>query len=360
VELRKTRVSKAVIFGAGNIGRGFIGLLFARAGREVVFIESDPGLVRLLNKAGGYPVRTLTEQGGSDIWACGVSAIDASDADAAADAVASAAIAATAVGARALEKVAPVIADGLLRRACQGRGPLDILICENLPGAKEKLAAWLAAAAPDEGAKALIAENAGLVETSIGRMTPVQTEEMKDGNPLRISAEPYAVLPVDGAAFKGRIPEVEGILPCENFDYYVKRKLYLHNMGHSTCAYLGLEKGYEYIADAVRDEEIRGIVRGARGESARALSAAYGADPAELTEHADDLLRRFGNRALGDTCARVGADAERKLGPSERFFGAMELCRDADVACPNIEAGAAAARRFLESENKRMNTEGQE
>jgi mannitol-1-phosphate 5-dehydrogenase len=341
------------VFGAGNIGRGFIGLLFAESGYEVLFVEADADLVRMLNGAGRYPVRTLAEDGGGDTWVEGVSAIDAADTGRAADALTDADIAATAVGARALEKVAPVIAEGLSRRYAKGLGPLNILICENLPRARERLSGWLAGAAADGEARAAIAGNTGLVETSIGRMTPVQTEEMKDGDPLRISAEPYAVLPVDAAAFKGDIPVIKGMAPCGDFDYYVKRKLYVHNMGHSSCAYLGMEAGYEYIADAIRDSGVGKTVREAMNESARALAIAYGADPAELTEHVDDLVARFGNRALGDTCARVGADAERKLGPSERFLGAIELCRSVGVACPNIEEGTAAARRFLAGEKKR-------
>ena len=36
-------------------------------------------------------------------------------------------------------------------------------------------------------------------------MVPVQTEEMKDGEPLRVCVERYGFLPTDGAAFKGVI-----------------------------------------------------------------------------------------------------------------------------------------------------------
>jgi mannitol-1-phosphate 5-dehydrogenase len=339
---------KAAIFGAGNIGRGFIGMLFAESGYEVCFVEADAALVKMLGDAGRYPVRTLVEGGGGDTWVEGVSAIDASDADASAEALAGADIAATAVGARALEKVAPAIAEGLSRRySAAGQGsarPVNILICENLPGAGEKLSGWVSdAAAP--AMRPLIAERTGFVETSIGRMTPIQTEVMKDGNPLRVSAEPYMELPVDADAFKGPIPCIKGMEPHSDFGYYVKRKLYIHNMGHSSCAYLGLGKGYRYIADAIRDVSIRKTVEGAMREGAEALAAEYGADREELSAHIDDLISRFGNRALGDTCERVGADAARKLGPAERFAGAADLCRKAGIGCPNIEEGMAAARR---------------
>jgi mannitol-1-phosphate 5-dehydrogenase len=346
---------KSVIYGAGNIGRGFIGLIFAGSGYEVTFIEADAALARMLNEAGEYPVRTLSDipgENGRDTWVRGVSAIATDDVRSVVDATVSADIAATAVGARALEKAAPLIAKGLLTRYTQGGGPLNILICENLPEPRKQCAAWLAAAARDDFERELIDKNTGLVETSIGRMTPVQTDGMKDGNPLRISAEPYSALPVDGEAFKGPVPEIKGMTPYSGFDYFTKRKLYLHNMGHCACAYFGLDAGYEYIADAIRDEAIENAVRIAMGESAQALSIFYSADLSELTDHVNDLIVRFGNKALLDSCERVGADAERKLGPSERFMGAIALCNRTGVRCPGIEAGAAAARLVMNRQSK--------
>ncbi|MDR1293244.1 MAG: mannitol dehydrogenase [Clostridiales Family XIII bacterium] len=343
----------SVVYGAGNIGRGFIGMLFAASGYEVTFIDVDAALVDMLNEAGEYPVRSLSddpEANGRDTWVRGVSAVAADDVDAVARATASADIAATCVGARALENVAPLIAKGLLRRYAGGGGPLNILICENIPDPRAQLSAWLEAAATSDAERGLIAENTGLVETSIGRMTPEQTDGMRDGNPLRVSAEPYAALPVDAEAFKGRIPDIKGMTPYGGFDYYVKRKLFLHNMGHAVCAYLGIAAGYTYISDAIRDEEIKKAVKTAMEESAEALSIFYSADPAELAAHVDDLIARFGNAALLDSCERVGVDAERKLGPSERFMGAIELCRRTGVSCPGIEAGAAAARLEMDKQ----------
>ena len=45
---------KMVQFGAGNIGRSFIGQLFSRSGYEVVFIDINKELVKELNKKRAY------------------------------------------------------------------------------------------------------------------------------------------------------------------------------------------------------------------------------------------------------------------------------------------------------------------
>ena len=101
-------------------------------------------------------------------------------------------------------------------------------------------------------------------------MVPVQTEEMKDGDPMRVCVERYGFLPVDKAAFKGEIPEITNMVPFEPFDFYIKRKLYVHNMGHATCAYLGGYEGRKYIYQSIDDPEILNIVQNAMLESALA------------------------------------------------------------------------------------------
>lgn len=114
--------------------------------------------------------------------------------------------------------------------------------------------------------------------------------------------------------------------PYSPFSFYVQRKMYIHNMGHSAAAYLGSRKGFTFIWEAIGDSVIRGTVMQAMLESARALSKAYSEPFPPLEEHVDDLLSRFGNKKLVDTITRVGRDLPSKLGENERFFGAARFC----------------------------------
>ena len=52
----KVDLHKIVIFGAGKIGRSFIGQLFGCSGYKVVFIDVDPVVISMLNKQGCYRV----------------------------------------------------------------------------------------------------------------------------------------------------------------------------------------------------------------------------------------------------------------------------------------------------------------
>ena len=268
---------KAVMYGGGNIGRGFIGMLFSASGYETQFVDVVDAVITALNRDHSYPVRILSNEGHKDILVDNVSAVDGKDANAVAEAIANADIMATAVGVNVLKFIVPNIAEGIRRRMARNGGPLDIIICENLMDANKVLEGMLKAQL-NEAEQAWMDANVGLVEASIGRMVPVQTEEMKDGEPLRVCVEGYGFLPVDKAAFKGQIPNIQGMVPFDPFDFYIKRKLYVHNMGHATCAYLGGLLGLQYIYQAIDVEEIYTVVRLAMEESARALSQKYGVE----------------------------------------------------------------------------------
>ena len=333
---------KAVMYGGGNIGRGFIGMLFSMSGYEVTFIDVAQPVIDGLNRDGRYPVRIVSNEGHEDIEVEHVRAVNGNDREAAAEAIAEADVMATAVGVNVLKFIVPNLAEGIRRRRARQGGPLNIIICENLMDANRVLEKLLKAELTKEEA-AWLDENIGLVEASIGRMVPVQTEEMKAGNPLRVCVERYGFLPVDKAAFRGEIPEIKNMVPYEPFDYYIRRKLYVHNMGHAVCAYLGLYTHREYIYEAIEDSCIQNIVQNAMLESALALSKAYQMPVELLVRHFQDLLSRFKNQALKDTCARVGGDPKRKLSHTDRLIGSSLLCLERGVQPVFISVGTAGA-----------------
>jgi len=346
----------AVVYGAGNIGRGFIGMLFAKAGYKVTFIDVVEKIVNSLKEDGFYPVRLLSGDKFDEIWITGVSAINGKHEQEVTDCIAQADIMATAVGVRILPEVAPFIAGGLKKRFHSNSGPLNIIVCENLIDA-DKYLADLVKKNLDSGEIKQLQEKVGFVEASIGRMVPLQTPEMQDGNILRICSEKYGFLPVNKDAFVGEIPKIEGMVPFSNFDFYIQRKLYVHNMGHAVCAYLGMLLGDTYISEAISRADILFITQNAMLESSLSLHKKFKVPLQNLFDHTKDLLCRFSNRALKDTCARVGDDIKRKLGPEDRFIGAINCCREHGVVPAFISIGAAAALHCFIKEREHEQSE---
>ena len=77
-------------------------------------------------------------------------------------------------------------------------------------------------------------------------------------------------------------------------------------------------------------------------ESALALSGKYGVPLGDVVLHITDLLNRFTNAALKDTCARVGGDPGRKLSPDDRMIGSSALALEQGTTPAYIAVGAAA------------------
>jgi len=341
---------KLVLFGAGNIGRSFIGQLFARSGYEVVFVDIDSGLVGALNREGRYRVVIKRNDERDEVmWVEGVRAVNASDGQAVGAEIATASIAATAVGAAALRAIAPLIARSIERRFTSADAPmLDIIIAENIREGAGVLRAEVEKHLP-ESSRALL-DRVGLVETSIGKMVPIMTRADRAVDPLWVFAEEYNTLIVDGRAFRGAPPSIQGLDVVDNISAYVDRKLYIHNLGHAAVAYLGnrrMERAV-YLWEALENESVSREARRAMEQSAAALSRAYPREfpPGTLLPHIDDLLRRFANRALADTIFRVGRDLYRKLGRNERLIGAALLAARHGVPFDAIALVIANAVQF--------------
>lgn len=158
--------------------------------------------------------------------------------------------------------------------------------------------------------------------------------------------EGYGFLPVDKAAFKGEIPAIKNMVPFEPFDFYIKCKLYIHNMGHATCAYLGGLLNLEYIYESIDHDDIFVVVKMAMEESALALSRRYGVALESIIQHIGDLLYRFTNAALKDTCKRVGGDPARKLSAQDRLIGSSLVLESGEVPAYIAISAAAGLRRF--------------
>jgi len=328
----------AVMYGAGNIGRGFIGQIFHDSGFEVVFIDINPVIVDALNDKRSYTQEIIEDDATSSREIIPVRAVDGYDHEAVAKDIANCDIMAVSVGAAALSYIAPVIAAGLVLR----ERSLNILVCENLAHAPDILKKHVAGHLSDLS----LFNKVGFVGTTIGRMVPFVPQQQKEADPLKIVVEKFCILPIDGDAIVSPMPELQHTVHCRPFALEEEKKLFIHNMGHALAAYFGALKSYTYIWQAIEDNEINGYVRTAMTATAKALSIKYNKNIKEVTGYMDDLLQRFGNKGLGDTITRVGGDPMRKLAPGDRLIGAVDLCKEQGIDYESILTGIAAALRY--------------
>ena len=334
------------MYGAGNIGRGFIGQLFHMSGYEISFIDVNMAVIDRLNTDGQYPIYITESDSYREYFVTGVHGVNGRDNEAIAEAMAEADIMATAVGVNILKFIAAPFACGVRRRMEKGiDAPLNVIICENMIEADHYFAA-LVKENLSEAECRYFDSHIALVEPSIGRMVPATPKEIAEKNPLAVCVEPYCELPVDRNAFKGEIPDIKNMVPFAPFDFFIRRKLFLHNMSHALTAYFGALCGYTYIWEAVSDPEIKTLAVQALGEASEALHLEYGVAREELKAFSDNLIERFENKLLGDTVERVGKDTKRKLSENDRFVGTIRLCEKHGIEPACVLAGLAAGLHF--------------
>jgi mannitol-1-phosphate 5-dehydrogenase len=339
---------KIIIFGAGKIGRSFIGQIFNRSGYEVVFVNISARLIDLINEKKQYRVVIKSNKGDEIIPITHVRGIHLDDTETLVEELTDVPLMALSVGQQGLPAALPLIAMSLLKRQQKyDHWPLDIIIAENMRNADQFIAGELAKLLPTGFP---LNELVGLVESSIGKMVPMMSGKDLEEDLLQVFAEPYNSLIVAKDGFKNRVPDVDFLAPKENIKAWVDRKLFIHNLGHATAAYLGFQKNpkWVYLYEALADREIFLATRETMLQSAEILMALY---PGEFTRsdliyHIDDLLERFQNKALGDTIFRVGCDLYRKLGPEDRLAGPVHVALKHGKPYDRIIEAIKAAMNF--------------
>lgn len=338
-------MKKAVQFGAGNIGRGFIGAVLAKAGYEVVFADVVDVLLDLINKRGEYVVHIM-DTDKYDVEIKRIRAVNSNKPEVA-DEVAEAEIVTTAVGLRILKYVAPSIAKGLQRRKSLGvEAPLHIIACENGIRATSQLKEFVLSHLSDEE-KEWTKTHVSFPDSAVDRIVPpVHCEK-----PLDVAVEEFFEWDVEKSAFIGTIPVIEGMNLVDNLEAYIERKLFTLNTGHATAAYLGSIRGYQSIGESIADPEIYDVVKGAMIQSGDALIKKFGFHQDAHYAYIERILMRFQNPFLKDLCNRVGRDPLRKLAPNDRLVLPMLTAKNLDLPYDKLLLSIGAALHFNNPED---------
>lgn len=338
-------MKKAIQFGAGNIGRGFIGSLLYKAGYHVVFADVNTEIIDKINKDKEYTIHVMdtvcSEEKVNDI--SGVISIN----NEIYKEIVEAEIITTAVGPVVLPRIAPTIAKGIALRKENGvKNYLNIIACENAIKASSQL--------EEEVKKYLtkdevdyLEEFVGFPNCSVDRIVP----PVKSENILDVVVENYYEWNVEEKAFKGEIPKIEGMNLVDNLMAYIERKLFTLNTGHAITAYFGYLKGYETIEESIKDEVIYDFVKKAMIESGKGLIAKYNFDEEAHYKYINKIIDRFKNPYLKDYVARVGREPLRKLNENDRLIKPLITARGFNINTDNLLLGVGAALHYDNKED---------
>ena len=330
---------KALHFGAGNIGRGFVGVILHNAGYELVFADVAAPLIDALNSNDSYIVHEVG-QAPKDITITGFSGVNsAEDKDALLAHIADADVITTAVGPTVLKIIAPTIAEGLRQRAATSDDAKDkvaVMACENAINATDGLAEAIRQEFPEVDEVAIFAN------TAVDRIVPDQAP----GQGLDVTVENYFEWAVESTPFGDNVPDIPGVTWVDDLAPYITRKLFTVNTGHAATAYFGYNAGITKIADALADPQVRAHVEAVLAETKTLVVEKFGFAPEVQQAYIDKIIQRFLNPSLPDTVQRVGRAPLRKISRNERFIGPAAELAERGHDTPALVNTVAAALHF--------------
>ncbi|MGM0899488.1 MAG: mannitol-1-phosphate 5-dehydrogenase [Bacillota bacterium] len=358
-------MKQAIHFGAGNIGRGFIGALFSESGYHVSFVDVAEQVIDQLNEQGQYRVN-LAQESEESVLVENVSGINNMKDEAAVIAkIQQATYLTTAIGPNILPRIAPLIAQGIEARVngsltagadlvpasdldvatdmSAGSEKLYIIACENQIGATDILKGHILSHLSDE-AKANLAGKVYFFNSAVDRIVPIQ-----EGHSLDVLVEPYYEWVVETTE---DIPDVSGMTIVEDLAPFIERKLFTVNTGHAVIAYYGYLAGKTTIDETLADPEIEREVRETLKETGAYLVKQYGLDEQEHLAYIDKNIARFKNAYLNDGVTRVGRAPIRKLGPEDRLVRPAVQAHKAGLPYSHLAKAIAAAMLFDYAEDE--------
>jgi mannitol-1-phosphate 5-dehydrogenase len=331
----------AVHFGAGNIGRGFIGSLLSSAGYEVCFVDVNAEVVDLLNEKREYRV-VLADETSKETTVTNVRAINSlQNPEKVLEAISEADIVTTAVGPNVLVIISELLANGLRKRVKQTDMPLNIIACENMIGGSEFLKKNVYDKLSDDEKKQFD-QTFTFPNAAVDRIVPNQTNEDK----LMVKVEPFYEWVVDRSNMRD-VPTIEGATFVDDLTPFIERKLFTVNTGHATCAYVGFQAGLKTIKDAMEHKEVSQAVVDTLKETGAVLVKKYNFDSVEHMKYVNKIVGRFKNPHINDEIPRVARGPIRKLGPNDRLISpAMQYYQYVEGQPENLAKSIAAALKY--------------
>jgi fructuronate reductase len=214
------------------------------------------------------------------------------------------------------------IVEGLRRRRTTGIAPFAVVSCDNLPdnGAVLKRALAAFAGKSDSGLAHFIENEVVCPRTMVDSITPATDDALRENarkltgleDAWPIQREPFTQWVVeDVPVMRDADWQSTGVTLAKDVSVYDRAKLRLVNGPHSTLTYLGLLRGHESVADAMRDEQLAQFVeRLMTQDLAPSLGAAPGLD---VPHYISAVLARFRNPGIRHLLSQIAWDGSKKL-----------------------------------------------
>lgn len=342
---------KAVHFGAGNLGRGFIIPLLLESGYEVTIVDTNLELVRALVWK-KYRLLIATENGiKEEKEITGFIVQHASQKEKVMKAIAEADLITTAVGESALQDVAKQIRDGLSWRHAELKSkekkPLIVIACENIARNSTYLQALIRTHFKYYEHWQIAADGVSFPDCVVDRIVPTPEPILEEAyGKLAILTEESSRLVIE----KNSVTETSLILKGIELNKEIKplfeQKFFTLNTAHALFAYFGALQGITTFKEALKDATTILLVFAAVVEINDMLIARHRFSKKDQEAFTRQTMKRIANPFLCDEIPRIAKNPIRKLAPYERLVAPARYAEEDGARPEFLAAGIAAALHY--------------
>lgn len=323
---------KATHFGAGNIGRGFIGEILHQNGFSIDFVDINETIIDALKERNSYEIELAAAEK-KHIKVEQVTGINnQKDPEDVIASVATSDIVTTAIGPNILPFIAELIAKGIQKRRLEGNDtPLDVIACENMIGGSQFLLNKVREFLNKEDLS-YVDDFIGFPNAAVDRIVPMQQHD----DPLFVSVEPFCEWLVDDTQSKAKQIRLDNVGYVSDLTPYIERKLFSVNTGHATTAYTGNYYGYTTIGKAIADDKVLNQLKAVLQETGNLLIAKWDFARSQHEQYIQKIIERFKNPYISDDVSRVARTPIRKLGYDERFIRPIREAKERGLAYQSL------------------------
>ncbi|MDQ5651890.1 hypothetical protein RCE89_20385 [Klebsiella pneumoniae] len=338
---------QALHFGAGSIGRGFIGDLLKESGYDLTFVDTNIKLNEQMQQQGGYDIYTIEKGYQLKFIPIKLALSPVTQRDEVIRQCITADIITTAVWADNLGKIAPLLLAGLQARQRAGKPKINVIVCENALFNGHILRQELLNLGEKE-----VDSLASFPNTAVDRM--VLSAERNGKNVIDVG-EDFELVIERQALTNPESKPILGATYTDNLQKYLERKLYIINGGHAWAGYVGHLKGYDTMPQIFSDSLLVDEIKESMRETARLLHVKYGFPMDSLEKYIQFVVNRFCTPGVVDTVKRVCRSPVGKLAPGDRLTGPCEQCEAAGLPTDYLVKGIAAALHYYDPADEQSN-----
>lgn len=321
---------KAVLIGAGNIGRGLNAYIVYKNKYHLTFIDSSIEIIQNLQKTNQYKIIEVHSNKTNKHSIQNFKAMHINqDEEECIEEIANATLVLISIGTHNLNNIVKLVAKSIVKKMnSKNKEFLNFVAVENgieiSSSFKNDILGELT-----QKQQMFVKEKIGFPNCSVDRIVPKQMHKSLD-----IYVEPFYELIIDKSSWKGDL--IHDVKYSCNLKKYIKRKLFMLNAIHTLIAWYGIKHNFKYIHEFAARTKIKWIVQNTLKEFAAILETQFNFTKEELENYSQKIIQRLSNVYLADDVTRVGRNVIKKLSPNDRLVLPLNYALQNNLNYENI------------------------